>query len=123
MEQKWTDRQYRVQDNDAVSHKYVKTYCNTNKFPALTFCGPHSKPHCAGGLSKYYHLLSDPKLGNGACAILRISCSCATCKSMMEKPCISGIPSDKEYHYKPVIYCNYCTVLGSFNNCNIILLS
>ena len=33
MEIKWTDRQYHVQDNSDVEHKYVKNYCNTNQFP------------------------------------------------------------------------------------------
>ena len=33
MEIKWTDRQYHVQDNSAVSHKDVRMYCNTNQFP------------------------------------------------------------------------------------------
>ena len=42
---------------------------------------------------------------------------------MLDKPCISGIPPDEQEHYKPVTKCNYWPVLGSFNNCNIILLS
>ena len=37
MERKWTDRQYRVQDNADVAHKDVKIYFNTNKFPVLPF--------------------------------------------------------------------------------------
>ena len=51
MEIKWTDRQYHVHDNAAVELKYVRIYCNTNQFNALSFCGPHSKPHGARGLS------------------------------------------------------------------------
>ena len=35
MERKWTNRQYHVQDNADVEHKYVKMYCNTNQFPEL----------------------------------------------------------------------------------------
>ena len=42
MERKWTERKYHVQDNASVELKDVKMYCNTNKFPALPFCGPHS---------------------------------------------------------------------------------
>ena len=56
MERKWTERKYHVQDNAAVELKYVEMYCNTNRFPELTFCGPHSKPHGTKGLSKHYHL-------------------------------------------------------------------
>ena len=38
MERKWTERKYHVQDNTAVELKYVKMYCNKNKFPELPFC-------------------------------------------------------------------------------------
>ena len=41
MERKWTDGQHNVQDNADVAHKDVRIYCNTNQFPALTFCGTH----------------------------------------------------------------------------------
>ena len=79
MERKWTDIQYHVQDNDDVSHQDVKTYCSTNKFPELSFCGPHSKTYVARRLSKNYHLRFDPKLGMGTCAIYRIPCACVAC--------------------------------------------
>ena len=49
MERKWTEREYHVQDNADVEHKDVKTYCNTNQFPELSFSGPHSKPRDARG--------------------------------------------------------------------------
>ena len=91
MERKWTEIKNHVQDNSAVEIKYVKMYCNTNKFPELPFCGPHSKPHGARGLSKNYHLRFDQKLGMGVCAILRIPCACVACTSMLDKPWISGI--------------------------------
>ena len=42
---------------------------------------------------------------------------------MLEKPWISGIPSDKQERYKPVTKCTYWPVLGAFNNWNIIELS
>ena len=67
MERKWRDRQYHVQDNSDVAHKYVKMYCNTNQFPSLPFCGPHSKPCGARGLSKHYHFRFDPQLGFLGC--------------------------------------------------------
>ena len=69
MNRKWTKRKYHVQDNVDVELKDVKMYCNTNQFPTLPFCGPHSKPHGARGLGKQYHLRFDPKLGIGKCAI------------------------------------------------------
>ena len=92
MEIKWTYQQYHVQDNSVVSHRYVRMYCNTNRFTELPFCGPHSKPHSARGLSKHYHLRFDPKLGNVVCEIFRIPCDCVSCTSMIEKPWIYGIP-------------------------------
>ena len=79
MERKWTDRQYHVQDNADVSHQYVRIYCNTNQFPALSFCDPYSKPHGARGYSKHYHSRFDTKLGMGICTTLRITCACVAC--------------------------------------------
>ena len=100
--------------------KYVKTYCNTNKFQALHFCDPHYNPHGTRGVDKHYHLRFDPKLGMGVCEMLCIPCACVACTSMLEKAWISGIPSDKQDRYKPVTKCTYWLVLGAFNNCNII---
>ena len=98
-------------------------YCNTNQFPKLPFCGPHSKPHGARGLGKHYHLRFDPKLGMGKCKICRIPCACVAYTSMLDKPWISRMPSEKQERYKPVTKCTYWIVLGEFNNCNIIELS
>ena len=63
MERKWTERKYNVQNNASVELKDVKIHCNTNQFPALPFCVPHSKPRGAMVLSKHYNLRFDPKLG------------------------------------------------------------
>ena len=98
-------------------------HCDTSQFPALSFCGPYSKPHGARGMSKHYHLRFDPKLGMGICAICRIQFACVACTSIIDKPWISGIPPDEQERYKPVTNCTYWSVLGSFNNWNIIQLS
>ena len=98
-------------------------YCNKNQLPALPFCGPHSKPHGARGLSEHYHLRFDPKLGNGVYAIRRISCACVACTSMLDKPWIYSIPSYEQERYKPVTRCNYWPLSESFNNWNILPLS
>ena len=74
-------------------------------------------------MSNHYHLRFDPKLGNGVCVIFHIPCACVAYTSMLDKLWISGIPPDKQKRYKPVTKCNYWTVLGSFNNWNIIKLS
>ena len=120
MNRKWIERKYHIQDNADVELKYVKMYCNTNQFPTLPFCGPHSKPHGARGLGKHYHLRFDPKLGMGKCAILRIPCACVACTSMLHKAWIYGIPSEKQERYKPVTKCTYWPVLGELKNWNII---
>ena len=39
---------------------------------------------------------------------------------MLYKPWIYGIPSEEQAHYQPVTNCTYWSVLGSYNNCNII---
>ena len=59
----------------------------------------------------------------GICAIRRIPCACVACTSMLDKPWVSVISSDKQDRYKPVTKCTYWPVLGAFNNWNIIQLS
>ena len=116
MEIKWTDINYHDLDDSDIAHQYVKTYCNTNQFPALPFCGTHSKPHGTRGLSKHHHLRVDTKLGNGICAILRIPYVCVACTSMLDKYWISCVPSYEQERYKPVTNCTYWPLLESFNN-------
>ena len=65
-------------------------------------------------MSNHFHLRFDPKLAMGECAIRRIPCACVACTSMLNKPWISGIPSDKQERYKPVTKCTYLQVLGDF---------
>ena len=84
MERKWTEIKYHVQENASVELKDVKMHCNKNQFPALPFCGPHSKPHGARVLGKHYHFCFDPKLGMDKCAIRRIPCACVSCTSMLD---------------------------------------
>ena len=83
---KWTEREYHVQENTDVAHKDVKIYCDTNQLPVIPFFGPHPKPRGARGLSKYYHLCFDQKLGHVICAILCIPCACVGCTLMLDKP-------------------------------------
>ena len=98
-------------------------YCYTNQFPELTFCGPHPKPHGERGLNHHYHLCFDTKIGHGILAIRHISCTYVGCTSILDKPWIYGIPSNKHARYQPVNNCTYWTVLVSYNNYNIIELT
>ena len=87
---KWKDRDYHVQDNADVSHKDVKIYCDTNQLPQLTFCGSHTNPHGERGLGKHYHIRFDPNLVHHICTIIRITCACVACTSMLDQPWIYG---------------------------------
>ena len=106
---KWTDREYHIQDNDDVAHKYVKIYCNTNQFPELPPCGTHPKPRGARGFIEHYNLSFDPKRGHGIYAICRIPFVCVACTSMLDHPWISSIPSKKQARYQPVTDFTYWT--------------
>ena len=88
---KWTHREYHVQDNADVAHKYVRIYCDTKQLPTLPFCSSHTNPHGTRGLGEHYHLRFYPNLGNEICAIRRIICACVACTSMLDKTWISGI--------------------------------
>ena len=83
----------------------------------------HTAKLMARGLGKHHHLRFDPKLDNGVYEILHIPCACVACISMLGKPWISGIPSDKKDCYKPVSNWTYWPVLGPLKNWNIIQLS
>ena len=113
---KYTDIEYHVQDNSGVSHKDVKIYRDTNRFPTLPFCGSHPKPHGGRGLDNHYHLRFDPKLGHGICSIGLIPCACVAFISMLDKPWISGIKSTKQARNQPVTNCTYFSVLVPYNN-------
>ena len=82
-------------------------YCDTKRFPTLTFCGPYLNPHGTKGLSNNYHFCFDPKIGHGICAILRIPVRCVACTSMLDKLFISDILSKKQARYQPVANCTY----------------
>ena len=101
----------------------MNIYCDTNQLPTLLFCGTHPKPHISRGQSKHFHLHFFPKIGHGMCAIIRIPCACVLCTSMLERPWIYGIPSNKQSRYQPVTSCTYWPVLGSYKNWNIIELT
>ena len=94
-------------------------YCDTNQFPTLPFCGPHTKPYGARGLSKNYHVRFDPKLDHCICVIRRIPCACVGCTSILE----SWYSVKEQARYQTVTNCNYWPILGSYNNCNIIELT
>ena len=54
-----------MQNNEGVDHQDVKMYCATTQFTELLFFGMQKIPHGVRGLSKYYQMFFDPKLGHG----------------------------------------------------------
>ena len=97
-------------------HTKMRKCIVKKRFPALPFCGSHSKPHGERGWGNNYHLRFYPKLGGGVCAIRGTPYACVACTSMLDKPWISLILSDKKERYKPVTNCTYWPLLGSFKN-------
>ena len=95
----------------------------TKQYSGESSTPPPPNSHGARGLIKHYHLRFYPKRGHGICAFLRILCDCGACTPMLDQTWVSGIPSKKQAHYQPLIYCTYWPVLGSFKNCNIIHMS
>ena len=120
---KLTDHEYHVQDRKYVQHKSVKMSCASTQFSTLPFCVTYEKPYVVRGLSKNHHLLLDPKLGNGKCAIRRIPCVCNKYTNILDKPWELGVEIIYQPHYQPVEDCTYWPVLSSFNNWKIIKFS
>ena len=55
------------------------------------------------GLSKNYHLILDPKLGQGACEIQQIPCACVACTLMLDKTRCPGVLNNEQPHYNPIL--------------------
>ena len=94
--------------------------CAKTQFPEFSFCGPHTKPHGVRLLSKHYRLQLYPKFGHGKCATRKIPCACISLTTILEKPWDYKVDHRKHLYCQPVVGCTYWTLVGSFNNCNII---
>ena len=79
-------------EDDDVAQKAVKMFLNTNRFPELQICGPHTKPHGVRGFSKHYHMWFDPKLGHVICAMCQIPCAFFEFTSTLNKPWVRILP-------------------------------
>ena len=113
---KWTECEYHVQDRKYLQQKPVKMSCASTQFQVFSFCGPHEKHHGVIRSSKDYHLRLEPKLGNGKCAIRRITCACIACTNMLDKPWVIVSDPTRQPRYQPVEDCTYWPVIGSFGN-------
>ena len=74
-QQKWTDHEYCVQDNNNVTQKTMKMQCATTQFSDFPLCGAHVKSHVMQGLINNKNICLDPKLCRGKCAMRWITCA------------------------------------------------
>ena len=88
--------------------------CASTQFSTLPFCVTYEKPYVVRGLSKDYHLLLDPKLGNGKCAIIQNPCACNAYTNILETTWAIGVDLIDRRCYKTFEDCTYWPVLGSF---------
>ena len=112
-----------MHEDDGFGHKDVNFFLNTTQLPSLKICGLHIKPHGVIGLSKYYHILFDPKLVHFICAIFQIPCVFVESSYILDKPRVRFFSPHQQLIYQPVKYFTYWSVLGSSNKCTIIILS
>ena len=99
-------------------------FCNTNQFSSLSFCGPHTKPHGFRGFSKHFHMRFEKTVGNGICAIRRITCACDEFTYICyTNPGFLFWHQKQQPRYWPVTDWSYWSVIRSFNNWNIFTLS
>ena len=103
-----------------MQHKSVKHSCASTQFQALSFSGPHAKPHGVRGLNKHYHLQLHPKLGHGKCEIIWIPFACIAFTNVLYKPWVIVSDPTRKPCYQPVVDFTYWSMLGSLNNWNII---
>ena len=68
----------------------------------------------------HYHMRFDSKLVHATCTIRQIPCAYVECTYVLEKPWVHGSPPQQQTSYQPVTDFTYWSVLGSFNNWNII---
>ena len=75
-------------------------------------------PYASKGILRHYHHWSDPKLGLGIVAIIRIPCICHACTDILS---ISWDPKTKGAvnwpRYGRVYSCKYSQIIGCHNNC------
>ena len=55
---------------------------NNKRFPSLNVIKRKILPYGSKGILRHYHYCSDPKLGPGMVAIIRIPCSFHACKTI-----------------------------------------
>ena len=67
-------------------------------------------------MKHFYHIICDPELGEGFCAMRRIPCACSGCVEQLSKPCLPNFEKTQQprYFIEPEI-CKYSSILRGYN--------
>ena len=61
----------------------MKLIWKNKSFPSLNVINGKTSPYAIKVILRHYHYQSDPKLGPGIVAIIRITCSCYDCTTIL----------------------------------------
>ena len=93
---------------------------NDTLFPTLPIPVRKSAIRGSTGVMTHYNYRFDPKLGEGKCAIQRITCACTFCIGQLNKAWIPKIDDKDQPWYAHVPNCKYNAIFGNFNDWIII---
>ena len=67
-------------------------------------------------MKHFYHIILDPELGEGFCAIRQISCACTGCVEQLSKPWLPNLDKTQQpcYVIEPET-CKYSSILRVYN--------
>ena len=75
-------------------------------------------------MKDFYHIICDPELGEGFCAMRRIPCACYGCVEQLSKPCLPNLKKTQQpcYVIEPE-KCKYSSILRGYNKWYIAKLN
>ena len=107
-----------------MNHTDAKQISDRVHFPVLQFCGTNYKVHVPKHrvryLIKHCHILLDPKLACGTCAIFQTPCECMTRSAIFDKAWFPGVSYTEKPFYQHVVECIDWPMLSTYKNWNII---
>ena len=67
-------------------------------------------------MKHFYHIICNPELGKGFCAMRRITCACSGCVEQLSKPWLPNLEKTQPPHYviEPETY-KYSSILWGYN--------
>ena len=75
-------------------------------------------------MKHFYHIRSDPDLGEGFCAMRRIPCACSRCVKQLSKPWLPNLEKNQQpgYVIEPET-CKYSSIVRGYNKWYIFKLN